>query len=1444
MIRKYCRGTLLLSLVLASSVVSALEAGGDTTFHVPFDGTPVAASAGGLPTPRVYGDVEYSSGVKGQAVVLGGKRRLLYSAAKNVSARAGTMAFWACPQNWTPVVDRFAFFVTLLRQEEGRLSRLLLYKVHNITSLVLLAENGVARERQLITCPAASWAVGEWRHILLTWDADRICVYFNGKLAGTSSALTFPEAGWEQLVVGTSYPSWAFVGEETTAFDELVVMARALSPDEVRAMFQESLSTNRELAMVFEERDRERERRESDNLARAGGYVLASSFQSYKDAYTDNLIDGDPNSIWRPKEPEFPQWIELRWRYPIRIDRIAFEECPPNTVTAARLEVFRNWKPQVVKQVGPADMPAGSYKEITFPEVTTDRLRLVLEAGTGGFPQLCEFEAFGPPQPLVGRNEPYWDAWYIWYPEPSRVHQANSPRYFRKTFEITDLSIVQAAFLQARSNDYYKLFVNGREVAAGSTTIRAIDVKAALREGRNIIAAVADLGSNPGRWGWGEFLAELSLNSIGQTVRVGTDSTWRTHNTEVRGWQELEFDDSAWQPAAPYIQPPGGPWGRIPYHCTAVRERARVDRVTVTPPTAKPGDVLDVCAMFTVDNPLTGDYFFVFNLGDRAVHAQHGEFSVVRAVVEPPTLSSAWQAGVPVEVRANMRLPEFAPDGHVPLHVRAINAATGVELELVDSDGGSVSEFAAVTVARHPKFGTPRPAVSGSPAFHNGQAALRIGDEIRPPLFWRYCQLNSFERSHHYAADTGIHLHHFIIYPHVIDVDRQTWQKGFAELDQNITNTLRVDPLADLMVLVDLRPTNAWLKAHPGERLINGFGDPGPVSYASSGYEAEVHAYTRALIAFLKGKPYYGRVVAIKPMTCGVPDSGLGGVSINTWQQDRSKLTVGDYNPQAVKAFRGWLRAKYAGDVDKLRGAWCKPDVTFETAVPVFSELLLEGVDGGVFRDPTKGRMPFDYFEFLPGLLGRFYQRLAKLIKTETDGKVMVMIHYGYVIGHMTSCNNPGSIFQNNNFDFPDMLADPNIDAYLGAPDYARRLAGNPYTLYFPVESITLHRRQYIADGDYRTFVAKPVIHGRLRSARETEAVLKRDLATCIVGNSGTWFSDMSVGADRSAVGYFLEESILRTVRQMRKLFESALELQRIPVAEIAVFVSPETPKYHDAYRASIVYRNLIVWTYWRELHRIGAPFDCYMMNDLAHPDLRKDYKLYIFLNPFFMSEVERRAVDSLKRDGKTLLWFYAPGYIDDERGLDPVHIGEVTGITVTKRGDTELMRCAVTPTDHPITAGFEAKHEYVVKPFGYPATDRLHPTAFGPVFQVSDPAPVALASYADGQVAFAARDFGTWRSVYTALPYLDSKTLRNVATFAGVHIYCDKDVILDADNRFLMVHSGYDGDRNLTITLPGRKRVTDAISGDLLSEETSAFDLHLPECTTRVLRLSNVQDR
>jgi len=171
------------------------------------------------------------------------------------------------------------------------------------------------------------------------------------------------------------------------------------------------------------------------------------------------------------------------------------------------------------------------------------------------------------------------------------------------------------------------------------------------------------------------------------------------------------------------------------------------------------------------------------------------------------------------------------------------------------------------------------------------------------------------------------------------------------------------------------------------------------------------------LIGELKRKPYWDRVVGFMPWSCGMPDSVMGGVADNTWQCDRKKITAGDFNPQAIEMFRSFLRKRCHDDVAALRRAWKRPSVTFETATPEIGALVAEGERGNIFRDPTRGRMPFDYAEFLPRILGSFLQEISRHVKDESDWSRMVFTHYGFLIAHMQSYNSPGAQLNNNNFD-------------------------------------------------------------------------------------------------------------------------------------------------------------------------------------------------------------------------------------------------------------------------------------------------------------------------------------------------------------------------------------------------------------------------------------------
>jgi hypothetical protein len=381
----------------------------------------------------------------------------------------------------------------------------------------------------------------------------------------------------------------------------------------------------------------------------------------------------------------------------------------------------------------------------------------------------------------------------------------------------------------------------------------------------------------------------------------------------------------------------------------------------------------------------------------------------------------------------------------------------------------------------------------------------------------------------------------------------------------------------------------------------------------------------------------------------------------------------------------------------------------------------------------------------------------------------------------------------------------------------------------------------FLADNDSRTFSAGTLEHGRHRGEKETRAVMMYDMTWHLLKNTGAWFSDMSyyVPYKWSAEQYpwFAQPATTNAMRQTIDIFTNALKKEHTSVAEVAVFISVSTPRYEDIYMASPVYLNLIERMLFKEINMLGAPYDIYMMNDLSNPRIKKDYKLYIFLNPFFMNAEERIEVDKLKKDGKTLLWFYAPGYVDKTRGLITEGIHEVTGIKISAKPDKEIPQLKISSVTHPVTRQITGK-EYISEGYGDGVWGKLHPAAYSPILYVDDPQATGLGSYPDGKTAFAVRKFKDWNSVYCAVPFLDAQALRNIANFAGVHLYCHENVLMAADNRFLMFNNGYEESKTLTIYLPEKYNVTDAISGDAVSSGRKTFKLEMKAPETRILSL------
>ena len=224
---------------------------------------------------------------------------------------------------------------------------------------------------------------------------------------------------------------------------------------------------------------------------------------------------------------------------------------------------------------------------------------------------------------------------------------------------------------------------------------------------------------------------------------------------------------------------------------------------------------------------------------------------------------------------------------------------------------------------------------------------------------------------------------------------------------------------------------------------------------------------------------------------------------------------------------------------------------------------------------------------------------------------------------------------------------------------------------------------------------------------------------------------------------------------------------------------------------------------------------------------------MYLFLNPTYFTGEERAAIDRLKRGGKTLTWFYAPGYVTDD-GLSLDAMRAVCGIDLKiKPGVAETPELTFRDGS-PLADGMVGqKLETVVwRGLGYLST-----TTFSPVFYADDSAMVPAGLSADGKVVYGHRDFGDWKSVWCGVPNFDLPALVRLARFAGVHLYAEAPVILNADNRMMMVHNGYEGRRTVKIALPRAALVSDLFTGKRIVEG-SAFEITLDAPETKLMRL------
>ncbi len=397
------------------------------------------------------------------------------------------------------------------------------------------------------------------------------------------------------------------------------------------------------------------------------------------------------------------------------------------------------------------------------------------------------------------------------------------------------------------------------------------------------------------------------------------------------------------------------------------------------------------------------------------------------------------------------------------------------------------------------------------------------------------------------------------------------------------------------------------------------------------------------------------------------------------------------------------------------------------------------------------------------------------------------------------------------------VLKSPDVDFIASPYDYLFRNIGGVGDFMSATESITQSGKLYWFEDDTRTHTVTGSNYGEAFSLDESISILRRNFGHMLTEDAALWWMEQGMG-ERS---WFGSSEIQAELGRLVRIWEKTLSLERTaPTAEVAVIFDEKGPMYENLSNTldwPLIYKQRVYG-----LSRMGTPYRFHLLTDLAEGRM-PDYKLYIFLNCFYLNAAERKAIDEkVKRDGNAALWLFGAG-IGNERGISLENMTELTGFQFSSLDSIWELTCSIRNYQHPITQGLKADTVF--------GTD----LRTGPIITVSDPEATILGllifNQGRNEPGFAVKDYDDWISVYSTAPNLPADLLRNIARHAGCHIYNEANDVIYANKNFICLHSAQGGIR--TIHLPERTNVWDVFAEKQIASSIASFQADIPPGST-----------
>ena len=597
------------------------------------------------------------------------------------------------------------------------------------------------------------------------------------------------------------------------------------------------------------------------------------------------------------------------------------------------------------------------------------------------------------------------------------------------------------------------------------------------------------------------------------------------------------------------------------------------------------------------------------------------------------------------------------------------------------------------------------------------------------------------------AADNDIHLHSTIAY---IGNPGNSMTSVTSRLDAIIKG----DPEAKIILRIDVGyydSKDGWEDEF--EKKTNGE-NTRYISFGSDRWAEEVQIRLKEIVEYLRSDPKYADHVAVIHL-------------------DRYEWRWGaepDISQANQNKFREWLKEKYGTD-EELMNAWGVDYGIDDVEIPT----NFKAVYPSSFYSRPEEQIMVDYQEYAGNITARRIEQFSKAIKEASDNNLVVIAFYGYYyeLGNTLS----------GHYDLQTLLKSPYIDGFCAPVSYSTRTLVSSSAYMTAVDSIIRNGKLWFQESDQRTslnFTDRPDITGGVIGGVD-EIILKHkwEMGMNLVHSNGTWVMDLM------GMGWYRDEKIWENMSELDKMYRSYSSAQQNLSRFDVLVVFDESAMSIERINYSIA--DYTLSNVKDAAYTQGMSVGFAEMQDVIDGKFN-DSKIYLFLNPFGLTEEDADKLSQNLHDNDKMLIFQT-GF----GNLDPESVEKLTGMQTEYREDEKVL------SFKPYGKYYDYFNTYLKLDYRYNGKTVIK-SGYDEV----------LGYYGTSDdVAFAIKDCGDFRTVIFAASAIDFNYIRNFAELynsyekSKINIFTDTKDIFVANENLIIMQSAQSGQKTITFTEP-----------------------------------------